>query len=269
MLHAILALSFTRRTRVLLAGLVGLWMALAVPVAATEHAKVAAGSAGTRHYTLSSLAGQYSFGNGLNQNFELTIAEDGTFSYEQATYEGPIAQAAGTVAIRGGKLVLSPDTATVEAWPAGMGLQLVPVAWGERQYLVPDKDIMMFVNAVNRGNEPVRQVSRGNFFLREGDLDKPAPGKPDLPERESALILKKPVNGRVLAMDHGMWKVDIGRASGMCPGMELCCWSPADNSCVTLVVSSVQDNCCYVECKEAKPQQPLLNWKVCSRARYE
>ena len=222
-----------------------------------------------RRYTLESLAGEYSFGNGLDLNYDLHIVGDGQFTYQQASYEGVQAEAAGRVALRGNRLVLTPETATPEAWPNGMGLELVPVAWGDRQYLVPQKDMMAFINACNRGSEPVQQISRGQFFLREGDLDKPAPGRPDVPKAFAGLLLTKPVTGRVLSSDEsGRWKVNVGRASGLQPGMELCASSPGNEDCVTVCVCVVQDDCCIVETRKA-PTTPLVNWKVCTRQHSE
>jgi hypothetical protein len=239
------------------------------PAAETRLKTGAATSADTKNYSFQELVGDYAFGNGLDMNFELEITADGHFNYEQASYEGLQAQAAGRVSLRHNRLVLTPTAATPEAWPRGMGLELTPVSWGERTYLIPDKDMMSFVNAVNRGSEPVQQISRGTFFLREGDIDKVASGHPALPGRYATLLLNKPLNGRVLASDKaGEWRVDLGKAAGVHPGMELCAWSPDEQQCVTVVVCKVEDSCCFVQTPKV-PAAPLLNWKVCSRQRAE
>lgn len=250
-----------------------LWTALAIPgtASATEHpAKSSSASAiQDKKYSLRQVAGSYSFGNGLDLNFELEITPDGRFNYEQASYEGLMAQASGRASVRGRTVVLAPLAATPEAWPPGMGLELTPVSWGDRLYLVPDKDMVSFVNAVNRGSEPVEQVSRGTFFLREGDVDRHADGRPDVPSRYASLLLSKPLKGRVLAADAGgMWRVDLGSRNGVQPGMELCAWSPDDKQCVTVTVCKVEDCCCTVQNRKTSTS-PLLNWKVCSRLRNE
>ncbi|MGI8905695.1 MAG: hypothetical protein ACR2IE_04305 [Candidatus Sumerlaeaceae bacterium] len=225
--------------------------------------------AGPSRISLRQVAGPYSFGNGLDLNYEIHISPDGQFTYQQASYEGVAAEAAGYARMTGRKLVLTPTSATPEAWPAGMGLELLPVQWGSRLYLVPEKDMMAFVNAVNRGSEPVTQISRGHFFLREGDLDKPASGHPDLPGSFASLLLSKPLRGKVLGEEtSGFWKVDLGKRNGLHPGMELCAWSPDRRQCVTLVISRVEDCCCFAENRRGSGA-PLLNWKVCSRQQYD
>jgi hypothetical protein len=191
-------------------------------------------------YSLENLAGHYSFGNGLDQNFELIITADGQFTYQQASYEGVMAEAEGQADMRGNRLVLRPSTGTPEAWPASMGLELVPVRWAHRLYLVPEKDLMLFVQAVNRGNEPVRQVSRGSFFLREGDWDKPAPGAPQLPVKYAALLLAKPMAPRpMLAPQAAMWQANACCCCSCCnthygswqQSPRAGCWTPRQCPC--------------------------------------
>lgn len=54
------------------------------------------------------------------------------------------------------------------------------VRWGERVYLVGDYQLSRFEQAVEQGLEP-RSSAGGEFSMRRGDWNKPATGKPDIP----------------------------------------------------------------------------------------
>ncbi|HEV2860523.1 MAG TPA: hypothetical protein VGX48_05935 [Pyrinomonadaceae bacterium] len=82
---------------------------------------------------------------------------------------------------------------------------LLPVAWSERTYLIPENDLDDFAGAINLGLEPRAELSAepfyGSFYLREGDEQKKVAGPPSLPERWLALLLRKPVTATIVSIE--------------------------------------------------------------------
>ena len=73
---------------------------------------------------------------------------------------------------------------------------VLPVKWGERQYLIRPDEIAEFCSAVNLGSEP-RESSRGEFLLRDEDWKKPVKGRPELPAEFQKHLFTKPPAGKV------------------------------------------------------------------------
>jgi len=222
----------------------------------------------THRAAVASVAADYYFGDGLNNNHSLRLTNFGTFTYELATYEGPVAQVSGRYEISGQKIVLRPSNGKSTVWPQGMADELFPVAWGERVYLVPANDLIGFTNAVNSGAEPITNFSHGRYLLREGDVDREVAGKPQMPEGFGNLVLDQPVEGRVVqAKKKGHWRIGAGKKQGLQPGMELCAVSPDQRSCVRLRVVKVDTATAIVEELRAEDRREvsLLDWKFSSR----
>jgi hypothetical protein len=98
---------------------------------------------------------------------------------------------------------------------------LTRVKWGDRRYLVPDKQLLQFCNAVNQGAEP-RDSDRGEFYMGEGHEKIKVSGLPDLPKPWNEYVLEAPVRGKVIEyLPDPMARVDIGRKDGLRAGMEL------------------------------------------------
>lgn len=228
---------------------------------------------------ITSLIGDYFYGDGLRRNYTLRLTGSGRFTYEKAGYEGVEEKVEGNYTTRNGRIILQPTSGSSLNWPSGVTTELVPVPWGERMYLIPSNDLLGFSNAVNRGAEPITGFTDGRFLLREGDCDKRVAGKPQLPEGYAGLILDEPVSGRVLCANQaGLWKMAAGRVEGLRPGMELCARSPDDQLCVVVQVIEVEEHTAVIKAlpvaseDEQQSEAPatqlsLTDWTVSSRSR--
>jgi hypothetical protein len=120
----------------------------------------------------------------------------------------------GYATATGGRMVLerAPES---KFW---MTPTLIPVRWGERDYLVEENRMPAFCRAVVKGREPIAG-GQGAFYLRQDDSHKAVAGLPALPEPwKSALetrLLRATVS-RVYA--HRFARLDIGSADGIAAG---------------------------------------------------
>jgi len=211
------------------------------------------------------LSGEYSYGNGFDMNCTLEISPDGRFVYRKCNCETVVDQATGTAVINDGVVQLNPDKPRNQ-WPLGTGPELVPVAWGQRLYLVPQNDILGFSNQVNRGVEPISRGNMGSYYLREGDWDRPAEGKPVLPEEWQTRLLDKPIQGRVAGQDpSGRWIIDLGKEDGVFNLMELSAWSPDLQKFVSLRVTETGTDTSAVEILNSRRPIGLQGWIVYSK----
>lgn len=211
------------------------------------------------------LAGEYSYGNGFDRNCTLEISPDGRFLYRKCDCERVVDQAVGTVELQDGRVVLKPNQPR-ENWPEGTSSVLMPVAWGQRLYLVPSDDMNGFSNQVNRGIEPVSRGSMGSYYLREGDWDRPATGKPNLPDEWKKRLLDQPVTGVVAGKDPlDRWIIDLGKDHGVYDGMELSAWAPNLRRFVTIRVVETGTHTSAVQTVAAPPNAAILGWTVYSR----
>lgn len=95
------------------------------------------------------------------------------------------------------------------------------IEWGERLYLVAYDELLEFCNAANSGSEP-RTTECGRFFIRDGDWNVQAPGRPALPVPWSTYVLLDAIVAHVVeyASASSAW-IDVGRGQGIQPGMRL------------------------------------------------
>lgn len=157
-------------------------------------------------------AGRYYEGEGLGMYIDLSLAPNvgatmtwrGTFGLLNADHGTVVESANGSIRIHyagpneARKYFRFPD-------------ELIPIAWADRQYLVPPGRIAEFASAINHGDEP-RSAPRGRFLLREGDNGKPATGLPALPPVVQAHVRREAVEVRVTAAER-IWYTD---ADGGC-----------------------------------------------------
>jgi hypothetical protein len=182
-------------------------------------------------------AGHYYSGDGLGKNIVIRIAPQGGFIFTWHGCLGLYDVNYGAVARRGDRLVMTFELPN-DPHNFGVPRELVPVRWGERNYLLTDEDLKPFVNAVNSGQEPQNHcVPRcGYFLLRNGDDARPVSGQPELPAEYRRLLLDRPITGRVLrvldeetefdaAQSYGRRtirvEIDLGSEDGVWKGMEL------------------------------------------------
>jgi len=107
---------------------------------------------------------------------------------------------------------------------------LYPIKWGERTYLIYEDDLANFTNAINLSLEPrepgLQLNYYGLFFLREGDEEKTAKGKPSLPSKWKDLLLGEPITATIVSVEAGevgkeqVATIDRGRADGVKIGMK-------------------------------------------------
>ncbi len=85
------------------------------------------------------------------------------------------------------------DAGGSEPW---FPVELVPVRWGSRHYLLRAEQLHAFVIAVKLGEEPRDRVT-GEFLLRKGDEDRSVAGLPELPPAYARLLspsdVKQPI----------------------------------------------------------------------------
>jgi hypothetical protein len=123
----------------------------------------------------------------------------------------------------------------------GIAEELIPVSWGDRRYLIASDEMIRFCNHVNSREEP-RSSVHGFHLLRDGDEEKEIAGRPDIPEEYKKYLLKKPIQGEIIAVGKHTdyekeedWKVrdvavtiNIGKEVGLLNGMELYVTAPKD-----------------------------------------
>jgi hypothetical protein len=234
-----------------------------MPVGSTTSAafllSVALLSQAGRDAGLATLAGVYWHSNGFVSH-DLVITPEGGFRYEQDGCLGLSDVDGGAAEAVQGHLVLSPVRpnprriaffactyveAILDAVASGADLrklvaeagkvikelgseglprEYVPVRWGEQRFLVPVGEGKQFCNAFNQGW--LARVHTG-FYRRDGDERKPVAGLPDVPKDWEPLLLRTPIQGKVVeVLKGGRAKVDFGSEGGAWVGMEV--WTDAD-----------------------------------------
>jgi hypothetical protein len=96
----------------------------------------------------------------------------------------------------------------------------VPIRWGKRRYLIPDKEILAFCGVVNQGVLP-RYLRSGTFSLDDPDLRRPPPGAPEVPAEWAPFLLKKHVSAAVSEiLADNVAILNVGAKDGLKAGME-------------------------------------------------
>lgn len=127
----------------------------------------------------------------------------------------------GSCSIVNGALRLVPEGPYSSELRKAMGNNFLPIRWGNRQYLIPEKELVGFCSAVNQGVVP-RYMRSGPFSLDDPDLRKPLAGVPEVPPEWAAFLLNNPVSGTITEVlaDH-VAIVSAGAKDGLKAGMEL------------------------------------------------
>jgi hypothetical protein len=101
-----------------------------------------------------------------------------------------------------------------------MGNNFVPVRWGDRRYLIPEKERLVFCSVVNQEGLP-RYMRSGPFSLRDVDRRKPPEGLPEVLSEWAPFLLQKPVAGTITEVlaDH-VAILSAGAKDGLKAGME-------------------------------------------------
>lgn len=212
------------------------------------------------------LAGEYTFGNGFDLNCTLVISPDGRFAYRYCSCDTVLDDITGNILIYNGQVILQTDRPR-QSWPRGISSVMTPITWGQRLYLIPQDDYLGFSNEINRGVEPISHGSMGHYFLREGDWDRPADGKPNLPEEWQTRLLDEPLTGVVAGKDPSRrWIINLGHQHGVYNGLELSAWAPDLRRFVTIVVTDSGHETSAIQITTPGMENTsILGWTVYSR----
>lgn len=135
-------------------------------------------------------AGSYDRGDGLGFNESVYVAPEEGAAFLRTGCLGVYGRGDGRVDRDGERieLVLEEFFGTSRE-PERTRLRVT--RWGARRYLLAERDVIPFVNAIRAGREP-RSYAYGDFFMARGDDDRIALGLPDLPPSAIALIVQAP-----------------------------------------------------------------------------
>ena len=178
--------------------------------------------------SLAELAGDYIYGNGfVYQHLEVSLP--GRYHFEwhndfitdephnRDQYDGR-----GLCSIVDGVLRLVPEGPSSSERRSVMGNDFVPVRWGGRRYLIPEKERLVFCSVVNQGDVP-RYMRSGPFALADTEGRKARPeGLPEVPQEWVSFLLKKPVAGTITEiLPDQVAVMNVGAKDGLKAGMEL------------------------------------------------
>jgi len=186
-------------------------------------------------------AGAYYEGTGFGRNVSFYIAPKAGFVFECGGDMGFVDRNYGAVSFENGLVRINPVFPNTWEGLGGIAVEFLPVAWGERHYLVPPDEIVGFCNDINYGREP-RSSPNGFSLLRRGDEEIAVTGHPDLPEKYRAYILEKPVMATVISVGESGTETDkyttynlttatisAGSNQGLLPGMRMYLVNPPRN----------------------------------------
>ena len=229
-------------------------------------------------------AGEYYLGDGLENNY-MTIAPHAGFLYMHRGDIGPYYDNYGAVEEKDGKLRLSLSL-PYEKY-LGFAKELIPVAWGERKYLISADTMIFFCNQINDRMEPRNEV-HGFCLLRRGDEKKEVVGFPTIPQEFKPYLRAKPIETEIVGVGKPIssWgesevkKIVIqvtlkhGKKAGLLPGMELHVIKPANVSDTVTVkeVGEEQSEGVIIQyhLKRMLPsymeKNPEIGWKLSTRS---
>jgi hypothetical protein len=224
-------------------------------------------------------AGEYYEGDGLGENVSLILAPKSGFLFEWHGCLGLYDRNYGAVTSDKGKLHLAFTFPNTREGFQGIAQEFIPIAWGERKYVIPSDDIIGFCNEVNEGSEP-RKGSWGTYLLRRGDEKKEVKGFPIVPPEFKPYLLDRPIEVEIISVGKHTtrpsvceWKfkdtpvvLNRGTKQGLLKGMELHVVKPKN------VVESVKITKTDEERSEGvvtqigeKEAGPQIGWQVSTR----
>jgi len=220
-------------------------------------------------------AGDYYYGDGLGVNVSLSLAPESGFVFEWHGCLGLYDRNLGPVEFADGLVKLRPQFPNSRRGFQGIATELLPIHWGNRHYLVPPNDLIDFCNAVNA------QSVEGRFLLKEGHEQLKVSGMPDVPSHYQRFLLEKPITASVTeagesltrpTVTHGQTSrvtLDVGKTSGILPGMEFYVIDP-DDSMGSAIIDEVQQDSStakFTSFFEEDPP-PAVGWKFSTCPRW-
>jgi hypothetical protein len=228
-------------------------------------------------------AGEYYLGDGLGANVDLVLAPKSGYVFEWHGCLGLYDRNYGAVTSNDGRIRLSFTFPNERKGFQGIAEEFVPIAWGERRYLIPADDVVGFCNEVNDGSEP-RAAPYGMYLLRQDDEKREVKGFPEVPEKFTPYLLVQPIEAEIIAVGNyttrpslGDWKLkdtqvtlNCGKNKKLLPGMTLYVVKPND------IVQSVEVKQVDEERSEAVMTQigedeaaPRVGWQLSTLPRWQ
>ncbi|MCY3017848.1 MAG: hypothetical protein NTW87_02290 [Planctomycetota bacterium] len=226
-------------------------------------------------------AGSYYFGDGLGVNSALDLAPDAGFVFEWHGCMGVYDRNHGSMAIEDGHIKLKCLFTNRQDGFRGIAVDLLPIGWGTRHYLVPAEKLPDFCNAINSGDEP-RKDMHGMFFLRRGDEARKVEGAPVLPQEFRAYLLTTPLRAEIAKVEEPTYKqsradfkfrltpvaLNVGKVEGVFKGMEF--YVLEGDAVMSAKVTEVEEHTCkalFTDMDDEK-LRPTVGWKVSTRPRW-
>lgn len=224
-------------------------------------------------------AGEYYHGDGMGVNVTLVLAPKSGYVFEWHGCLGLYDRNYGTVTENNGRLHLSFTFANEQEGFQGIAEEFIPIAWGDRKYLIPSDDVIGFCNDVNDGTEPRKSV-HGMYLLRDGDEKREVTGSPEVPEKFKSCLLAGSVEADIIEVGISKTRPSVsdwsfrdtpitlncGRDKGLVVGMKLHVVKP-EHIVVSANITKVNDErseavITQVGDEEAAPQ---VGWKLSTR----
>jgi len=174
---------------------------------------------------LADLAGDYTFGDGfVYQRLEVSLPDRYHFKWNSDVitnepHHDDRYESRGRCSVLDGVLRLVPEGPFSSDLRDLMGNDFVPVRWGGRRYLIPEKERLAFCSIVNQGDVP-KYMRNGPFSLRGVDRRNPPEGRPEVPPEWASFLLPKSVTGTITELlENQVAIIDVGAKDGLKAGM--------------------------------------------------
>lgn len=183
-----------------------------------------------------SVVGTYRLSPGIESSSEIIIVKKGNnyeHRYAFSTDDGGRFAASGPVRLVGERIDLVMNHIdqnrdfTVDGkrtFAEVSVLSFFLVHWGTRTYLIPEDKLVEFCNKWNLRSKP-RSSLIDRFYMQARVA---GPGgvlstAPELPQHVKKLVLGKPIHGKVLSIENGRARINLGDQDQVCKDMLLYC----------------------------------------------
>jgi hypothetical protein len=224
-------------------------------------------------------AGQYYEGDGMGVNVSLILAPKSGYLFEWHGCGGLYDRNYGAITWNKGRLRLSFTFPNKQKGFQGIAEEFVPIAWGDRKYLIPTDDIVGFCNEVNDGSEPRKRL-HGFYLLRRGDEKKEVKGFPAVPGEFKPYLLARPIEAEIVGIGKtttvpswgGGNFMDIsvtlnrGKKQGLLVGMKLHVVKP-ENAVQSAQITKVEDERSEAVMTQVggNEERPRVGWRLSTR----
>lgn len=239
------------------------------PLSAAMVVAALSAGAGRPADSIATIAGEYLFFAGPAPRFRLVVTTEGRFTLFSLNI-AVIEESRGGAAVRDGRLILTPERPRADLESKGFATKFAPVRWGEQVILVPEGRARAFCNLVNLGMTSASLRGVAYVPADYGWLNTPAFGRPDVPPEWSPMLLKAPIEGRVVeALADHRARVDFGSDRGAMAGLDV--WADLETGSSigkgawACTVVEVSPGGCIIEIKP--PIYPTLHFEVGKRVR--